>query len=199
MAVNPDPKPGRWILPLVILAMIAFTYFFVAALPEASPNTTLATAEGTTTTLGETTDTTEPGGGGPIDTETQAYLDELDAINSELQVLETELVTVNGQWDADPRDIEYSEIESRMVAVADDTQALADRVAALTVPEGLENNHNSVSAAIDQCAVTAAEALEGLRSTDTGEFRRAAVAAYVTAAADFDTEVQNTKNAAGAT
>ena len=36
MAFNPDPKPGRWILPLVVLGMIAFTYFFVRELPEAS-------------------------------------------------------------------------------------------------------------------------------------------------------------------
>ena len=94
MAVNPDPKPGRWILPLVILGMIAFTYFFVSELPEASPDTTLVGQETTTTTLGTAT-TTEASGGGELDPEIQAYLDELDAINSELQLLNTEMVTVN--------------------------------------------------------------------------------------------------------
>ena len=29
MTSNYDPKPGRWMLPLVVLAMVAFTYLFV--------------------------------------------------------------------------------------------------------------------------------------------------------------------------
>ena len=198
MAVNPDPKPGRWILPLVILAMIAFTYFFVSALPEASPDTTLSGVGPTTTTAGNGTDTTSPGdGGGDLDPETQAYLDELDAINAELQVLETEMVTVNAGFDADPREIPYEETEARLKAVANDTQALADRVSALTVPSGLETNQQAVQANIDLAAAAADEALAGLRSTDTGELRQAAVAAYTQATSDFDTEVQNTRAAAG--
>lgn len=197
MATNPDPKPGRWILPLVILGMVGFTYFFVSALPEASPNTTLAGATNTTTTLGEGTGTTQPGGGGPVDDATQVYLDELDSVNAQLQVLETELVTVNDAWDADPKEIEFDDIESRMEAVAADTQALADLVAALTIPPGLESNHTSLTAAIDLAATAASEALEGLRSSDTGEFRRAAVAAYVSATSDFDTEAQNAHSSGG--
>ena len=196
MAVNPDPKPGRWILPLVILAMIAFTYFFVSALPEASPDTTLASGAVTTTTA-PGTETTAPGNGGSdLDPETQAYLDELDAINAELQVLDTEMITVNAGFDADPREIPFDEAETRLEAVANDTQALADRVSGLSVPGGLEDNQTALQANIDLCAAAAAEALEGLRSTDTGELRQAAAAAYTQAASDFDTEVQNTHSAA---
>ena len=65
MAVNPDPKPGRWILPWSF-GMIAFTYFFVRSLPEASPDTTLAAGDTTSTTVGGgdgPTTTTGPGGG----------------------------------------------------------------------------------------------------------------------------------------
>ncbi len=198
MAVNPDPKPGRWILPLVILAMIAFTYFFVSALPEASPDTTLV-AGPTDTTVPDTTDTTEPdGNGGDVDDTTQAYLDELNAINAALQVLDTEMIAVSDGFDADPREIEYSDAESRLEVVANDTRALADQVTALTVPAGLENNHQSVSLAIEFCAEAAAETLAGIRSSDTGQLRRAAMAAYTSSAGDFDTEVQNTNSAAGA-
>ena len=68
MAVNPDPKPGRWILPLVILGMIGFTYFFVRELPEASPDTTLV-GQPVTTTLPESTGTTEDLGGGTLEPE----------------------------------------------------------------------------------------------------------------------------------
>ena len=39
-----DPKHGRWILPLVVLALVAFTYTFVNNLPaaETRPTTTVA-------------------------------------------------------------------------------------------------------------------------------------------------------------
>ncbi len=198
MAVNPDPKPGRWILPLVILGMIAFTYFFVRELPEASPNTTLA-GQPTTTTVPDTTDTTVDGGGSELDPETQAYLDELDLVNDSLQLLTTEMVTVNDGFDADPREVEYEDAEARLEVVANDTSDLSDQVAAMTVPAGIEVNHEAMKTAIQFAALAAGDALDGLRSTDTGELRRAAVEAYVQATEDFDTEVTNAHNAAGDT
>src|SRR3970040_1221947 len=113
MAVNPDPKPGRWILPLVILGMVAFTYFFVRSLPEASPDTTLVS--GPTTTV--------------------------------------------------PADGETTTVPSKQIT-------LAPRAA-----------H---------------EAVTGLRSTDPGDLRRAAVAAFTNAVTDFDVEVANARTASGA-
>ena len=197
MAANPDPKPGRWILPLVILGMIAFTYFFVSSLPEGSPTTTLVLA--TTTTTLEGTGTTQPGTATTVPNAAQAYLDELDSINAELQLLVTEMVTVNEGFDADPRTIELDEAGTRLDAVVADTQALADRVTALTPPPGLETNQEALVSAINFCAGAAQDAVDGLHSTDTGELRAAAVEAYTTSAAGFDTEVQNAKNAAGVT
>lgn len=195
MAINLDPKPGRWILPLVILAMVAFTYFFVGALPEASPDTTLV-GQPTTTTTPEGTATTLDGGSA-LDPATQAYLDELDDINARLSVLRTEIVTVNDGFDADPREIEYPDAETRLDQVVVDTTAMSEQVTAMTVPAGLEVNHDALETAIQFAALAADDALDGLRSTDTGELRRAALAAYVQAADDFDTEVTNTHNAAG--
>jgi hypothetical protein len=204
MAVNPDPKPGRWILPLVILGMIAFTYFFVRELPEASTETTLVSGPETTTTAppgdngnggdGSTTTTAST----PLDPATQAYLDEVDGINEALQVQRTEIVTVNDGFNADPREVEYSDAESRFEAVETETQALAEQLRALTPPAGLEGNQQTMQAALDLAAVSAGEALAGLRSTDTGERRNEAVDAYVQAATDYDTELTNTHNAANA-
>ncbi|MEX1125940.1 MAG: hypothetical protein WD895_08865 [Acidimicrobiia bacterium] len=197
MAANPDPKPGRWILPLVILGMIAFTYFFVSSLPEGSPTTTLAL--GTTTTTLEGTGTTQPGTGTTVPSTAQAYLDELDAINGELQLLVTEMVTVNEGFDAEPRTVEFDDAETRLEAVATATQALAERVGALTAPAGLETNQQALVSAIDFCAGAAQDTIDGLHSTDTGELRSTAVEAFITSAAGFDTEVQNTNTAAGVT
>jgi hypothetical protein len=203
MAVNTDPKPGRWILPLVVLGMIAFTYFFVRNLPEASPDTTLAAGAQPTTTTGGAAG--NGGGGGTTTTtgaqsqlgpETQTYLDEIDAINSDLQVQRTDLVTTNDAFNEDPRGIEFDEALSRFEAVESATQDLVGRHEALTPPEALTSNHETLAAAIELASESISEAIAGLRSTDTGERRNAAVNAYTTAAGDYDTEVTNTHNAA---
>lgn len=201
MAVNPDPKPGRWILPLVILGMVAFTFFFVRELPEASPDTTLVAGETTTTPTTGPTDTTQGdnGNGVTLDPETQAYLDELDAINAELELLQTEMVAVNAGFDADPREIEYGDAESRLEALATDAQALSQRVDDLTPPADLQINHDVLTSTIRAAAGSAVDALDGLRSSDTGELRRGSAEAFTTAADDFDTEVTNAHNAAGST
>jgi hypothetical protein len=203
MAVNPDPKPGRWILPLVVLGMIAFTYFFVRELPEASPDTTLAAGgEQTTTTVaggdgnggGDTTSTT--GGQSQLDPDTQAYLDGIDAVDSDLQVQRTDLVTANDAFNEDPRAIEFDEALSRFESVESATQDLLERHEALTPPEALAGNHSTLLSAIELASDSITEAIAGIRSTDTGERRNAAVNAYTTAAGDYDTEVTNTHNAA---
>ena len=195
MAVNPDPKPGRWILPLVILGMIAFTFFFVRELPEASPDTTLA-GQPTTTTVPDSPITTVDGGGGELDPETQAYLDELDVINAALQLLTTEMVTVNDGFDADPREIEYEDAEPRLEVVVEDTTDLSDQVTNMDIPAGLEVNHDVLKTAVQFASLAAGDALDGLRSSDTGERRQVAVEAYVQATEDFNTEVTNAHNAA---
>jgi hypothetical protein len=204
MAVNPDPKPGRWILPLVVLGMIAFTYFFVRELPEASTETTLVPAGSATTTGGAgggdtdgSTTTTQPQQ--PLDPTVQAYLDEIDTINQELQVQRTELVTVNEAFNQDPREVEFAEAEDRFEAVQAETQNLANRQSDLTPPDSLAPNHQSLVSAIDLASSSITEALEGLRSTDEGQQRNSAVEAFVQASADYDTEVTNTHNAAGST
>lgn len=199
MAVNPDPRPGRWILPLVVLGMIAFTYFFVRALPEASTETTLVAGPETTTTLGSGDgSTTTTGGETTLDPETQAYLDSIDQINAELQLQRTEMITVNDLFNEDPRGIEYSDAEDRFEAVLAAMQALADQHRELTPPEALTDNHALLQTAVDLAASSVSEALEGLRSTDTGQLRNSAVQSLDAAAGDYDTEVTNAKNVANA-
>src|SRR5680860_1554522 len=56
-----DPKLGRWILPVIVIALIGFTYLFVNALPPAEipvGTTTTVAAQNTTTTAPETATTT---------------------------------------------------------------------------------------------------------------------------------------------
>lgn len=195
MGANLDPKPGRWILPLVILGMIGFTYFFVRELPEASPDTTLV-GQPVTTTIPESTGTSEDLVGGTLDPETQAYVDELDTTNDALQLLGVEILTANDGFDADPREVPYEEAEQRFEAVQTQTQVLADNLDALAVPEGMEINQEALKTAMQFAALSAGDALSGLRSTDSGELRQNAVEAYTKYVADFATETTNAHNTA---
>ncbi len=196
MAVNPDPKPGRWILPLVILAMIAFTYFFVRELPEAPTDTTLAAPTTTTPDSGEETTTTQPG---VIDPEVQAYLDQAAEIDDELQALRTALVAANTGFDAEPRTVQYREAVAEFEAVETATAALAARFEGLTPPEALTPNHAVLLTEIGFAANAVADALAGLTSDDPGVIRRGGVEAYENAADNFASEVGILQTAAADT
>lgn len=199
MAVNPDPKPGRWILPLVVLGMVAFTYFFVRELPEASTETTLVSSPATTTTVpgGDGSTTTSTGTGTTLDPETQAYLDAVDTINEELQVQRTDLVSTNDSFNEDPRGIEFPEAEERFEAIETTVQGMVETQEGLTAPSALATNHTSLLTELNLASDSITQALDGLRSTDTGQQRNSAVEAFSTAASNYNTEVTNTVNAAG--
>ena len=196
MAVNPDPKPGRWILPLVILAMIAFTYFFVRELPEAAPGSTVAAGDTTTTTLGGDGSTTSTAAG-PVDPAVQAYVDEVRSISNDLAAQGTELQTANAGFDADPREVQYPDAVSRFEAVIAATQALLGRMEALTAPEGLDANHQALLNGLTTAVGAAEDALAGLQSDDPGVVRRSAVEAFGNSVADFAEEITVLEQAAG--
>jgi hypothetical protein len=84
-----------------------------------------------------------------------------------------------------------------MDAVAAAAQALSDGLAALAPPVGLEANHEALAGQISLAARAAEEAVSGIRSSDPGDLRRAAVAAFTAAVTDFDVEVGNAETAAG--
>jgi hypothetical protein len=99
---------------------------------------------------GEGPETTPPENQSPLDPETQAYLDEVDDINSEIQTLRTELNSTNAGFDADPREVEFSETLSRFESAEESTQELAERQSDLTPPAGLEGNHLSLQTALER-------------------------------------------------
>lgn len=201
MTSNYDPKPGRWMLPLVVLAMVAFTYLFVRELPSAASadeggeltGTTLITTS--TTRSDETTTTT----GAVVDATTQAYLDSLTASQSTLSNLQTELASANAGWDANPKTITFDQAEEAFISVAEGAAVLVGEVQAATVPADLIEGHNAVIAAAQQAADAASRALAGLRapSPDTGEGRRAAVNDFDAAVTAFNDAVAAVTASAG--
>jgi hypothetical protein len=172
MTSNYDPKPGRWMLPLVVLAMVAFTYLFVRELPSAASanengESTASTSSTTSTTGADGATTTT---GGEVDATTQAYLDSLAGFQSTLANLQTELAAANAGWDANPKTITFDQAEEAFISVAEGASALVGEVQAATVPAALVEAHNVVVAAAQQAADAGSQALAGLRapSPDTG-------------------------------
>ena len=175
-----DPKHGRWILPVVVAALIGFTYLFVNALPPAEipvgTTTTVVAAETTTTTAAATTTTTLPADIAAFLQLVNGYASDATTINSDIDGANT--ARENGE-------AEFAETLVVFEASAVEAQTLSDNVAATNPPD--------IYAAVWPNAVTAAAALppganaviDGLRAPDDGTARREAVAAYAVLTDDF--------------
>lgn len=208
MALNPDPKPGRWILPLVVLGMVAFTYFFVRELPvdDTEPVATDTSTPGdgipptdNTGDPGSSTPTSTPGDVVSADPETQAYLDGVAAIQTAVTDLQAEMTAVNGGFDADPRTVEYSDAVDRLEALGATANEQVTAIDALTPPDNLTDVHNQIRTAVVTAAGAGEDALAGLQSTDDGSQRRNAIAAFEQASADLQTAIATAQSVAGAT
>jgi hypothetical protein len=168
-----DPKHGRWILPVVVAALIGFTYLFVNALPPAEipvgTTTTVVAAETTTTTTSAATTTTLPA-------DIAAFLQLVNGYASDAVDINSDIDTANTAWENDEASFEdtLASFEGSRV----DAQTLSDNVAATNPPD--------IYADVWPDAVTAAAALptgvdaviDGLRAPDDGTARREAVAGY---------------------
>jgi len=172
-----DPKPGRWILPVVIVALIGFTYLFVNALPPAAipvGTTTTVVASDTTTTVPveETTTTTLP-------PELAEFMKLVDGFADTANSIAADINATNEAWENREGDTpSFVDTLHAFEASKEDAQTLSDEVAAATPPD--------VYAEVWPDAVSTAATLpsginaiiEGLRAPDDGTARREAVEAY---------------------
>ncbi|MEX1043092.1 MAG: hypothetical protein WD020_00480 [Acidimicrobiia bacterium] len=193
MAVNPDPRPGRWLLPLVILGMVVFTYVFVQALPGADAEGEDLSSGATTTTTTEVTDessTTTTTTAVVLDPSVQNYLDLVASLETALTGFQTEMAAINGQWDAEERTVTYPDTEAALIDLAGRVRTWAEDIATVVAPLGLEGVHTVLNAAAAEAANASDAVVAGLQSSDTGEARRAALDSFdeavraFTAAAD---------------
>lgn len=211
--VNPDPKPGRWLLPLAVLAMFAFTFMFVRALPEAEveepqPITTVASSTTAADDTAEETPSGENGEEGEEEDPTAetapattlppavvSYLASIEALGEQLTSLATEAREVNEGWDA--QTLGYAEAEERLVAVMDSIIGWQGNVSLLNAPSVLAASHQDMLAASTRAAAAATTMVEGLRSSDTGELRRGAATEFNSAASLFVSAVQRARTTIG--
>ncbi|MBT8212544.1 MAG: hypothetical protein KJN71_05295 [Acidimicrobiia bacterium] len=178
-----DPKPGRWLLPIVVVALIGFTAVFVQQLSPGeveggtTTTTTLAAGGTTTTTTAATTTTTS------IPAATQAFITAADGYSGDANTLLADAKEINQQWD--DRDVGLSAIRATLEEITISSTTLADTVKATEAPDNATDEWADVETAVDEIATGAAAMQTGLESADTGEARREALVEYEAAVGQF--------------
>ena len=185
-----DPKPGRWLLPLVVAGIVGFTYVFVNALPpapaETTTTTTVAAATTTTSAPATTTSTT-------LDPEIAAFVITADTVAEAAADLAVEAQEINDVWDAGGS---YSAALASLEDLEARTDEYATAVAETTVPDSVTDAWGAVVTAADAMAVAGSDMVTGLQSSDQGQARQAALTAYLEAAAEVEASVSAAEAAA---
>jgi len=192
MQHKPDPKPGRWILPLIIIAMVGFTYVFTSSITPSLPEVTVST-EGAV-------DDTTPADDGPIitddttvttvDPEVTDYIGQLQAFEAELDTIATTLVEANAGWDA--RTLGYSDTKTAFQESAGSLGTWANGVSGSLAPASigsLLNPHQDIIDATVAPVEEAKKALDGLVNSESSVPRREAIQAFSIAVDVFKTKV----------
>ena len=181
---NEDPKPGRLVLPLVLIGMIATTYTFIN---RVSTNNNLEIEpviedvvedvvedvedepeEETTTT----TTTTLPD-------EVITYLEEISSEKIQSIDLATKVLEANDRWDNE--EVTYQEAKDEFANFIEDAEQFVSTVTEPGPPTtfaGLVKSHEELKALVELIYIDSQELLEGLTSSDTGERRAAALDSF---------------------
>ena len=177
---NSDPKPGRIVLPLVLIGMIATTYTFVnrvstnneldiTAPVEVEEEVVEEVTEETTTT---TTTTTLPDN-------YVAYLEEITAEKIQATELGKKVLEANQNWD--DKSVTYQEAKVEFRDFIDDAEQFVTTVTEPGPPNEfafLVASHEELKTLVNLMYEDTVELLAGLESSDTGEQRAAALDAF---------------------
>jgi len=177
---NTDPKPGRIVLPLVLIGMIATTYTFVNRVStnneldittpvEVEEEVVEETTEETTTT---TTTTTLPDN-------YVAYLEEITAEKIQATELGKKVLEANQNWD--DKSVTYQEAKVEFRDFIDDAEQFVTTVTEPGPPNEfafLATSHEELKTLVNLIYEDTVELLAGLESSDTGEQRAAALDAF---------------------
>jgi hypothetical protein len=184
-----DPKHGRWILPLVVLALVAFTFTFVNSLPPAeAPTTTVAPAGGQTTTTEapeETTTTT-------LAPEIVAFSASADSLAARADELSDEAQLVNDDYD----DAGYGATRDALSNVKAETEDFVVEVGEVAVPPAAAEKWTDVTIAAAAMQAGADKMLDGLVNTEGSERRLEGLEDYNIAAATLIQALDAAKDAA---
>ena len=178
---NPDPKPGRVVLPLVLIGMIATTYTFINRVStnndldlvaEEAPVETIAEEEVVEDTSTTSTTTTLP------DDYVQ-YLEEISAEKIQATELGKDVLEANENWDE--KSVTYPEAKDEFRAFIATAEEFVTTVSEPGPPNEYANlvtSHEELKTLVNLVYADTVELLAGLESSDTGEQRAAALDSF---------------------
>ena len=191
---NPDPKPGRLILPLVLIGMIATTYTFINRVTTNNnlevvnivDNITeeVISEEITDDTTTTTTSTTLPEG-------VVTYLEEIQAEKIQSTELGKKVLETNQRWD--DKDTTYQEAQQEFEAFINDAEQFVATVSDPGPPNSnasLVSNHEELKILVNLIYEDTKELLEGLTAPDTGERRSSALSSFNSNLGSFQQKIE---------
>ena len=175
---NEDPKPGRLVLPLVLIGMIATTYTFINRV-AANNNLEIQPEESQVEEVVETETTTEESTTTTLPDEVITYLEEISSEKIQSIDLASKVLEANDNWDNES--VTYQEAKDEFANFIEDAEQFV-----LTVNEpgppntfaGLIKSHEELKSLAQLIYQDTLELLEGLTSSDTGERRAAALDSF---------------------
>ena len=192
---NQDPKPGRLVLPLVLVGMIATTYTFVnrvatnndlgvSVVEEEAVEVEEESTEDTTTT--STTTTTLP-------EEVVTYLEEIQSEKVQSDELGQTVLEANQKWDDELST--YQEAKDEFAKFIEDAEQFVTTVSEPGPPSTFANlvtSHEELKVLANLIYEDTLELLEGLTSSDTGERRASALDSFNKNLALFQQKIEET-------
>jgi len=177
---NSDPKPGRIVLPLVLIGMIATTYTFINRVAT-NNDLEIVTEDATVTTTEElvTEETTTSTTTTTLPENYVAYLEEITAEKIQATELGKKVLEANQNWD--DKTVTYQEAKQEFAAFIEDAEEFVVTVTDPGPPNEYANlvtSHEELKTLVNLIAADTVELLAGLESSDKGEQRAAALDSF---------------------
>ena len=176
---NSDPKPGRLILPMVLIGMIATTYTFINRVAT-NNEIEIITQETTTSSIVESSqDSTTTTTTTTIPESVITYLESITAKKIESVELGKKVLETNQRWD--DKTTTYQQAQQEFQEFIDDFQLFQQSFNSINPPQDnslLASSHQEIIILVDLIYEDTKELLEGLTAPDTGERRSAALESF---------------------
>ena len=176
---NSDPKPGRLILPLVLIGMIATTYTFINRVATNNEIDLVANDTTTTSITEEVVDSTTSTTTTTIPEDVVNYLEEITGEKIQAIELGKKVLETNQRWD--DKSTTYQEAQVEFQEFIDDFASFVDIFTNPGPPNtnsSLVSSHEELTILVNLIADDTEELLEGLTAPDTGERRSAALESF---------------------
>jgi hypothetical protein len=189
--ITNDPKHGRWILPLIIVAMVVLTYTFVSGIePTDSPTGSTGVDEPPFPTTPSSSTTTLP-------SDVAAFMVTLDIFENQLETFAAEAQSINGNWES--RGLTFGETRQRFLDLQGQLKQWENSVAQVEgVPNSLAEGHVALVLEVADLAPKIDDIILGLEAPDDGTLRHTAVAEFTAEVGQVAAAIQAVRDLASA-